>query len=213
MAGTSGTSAIPGKIVKEIVIPAREYLGLEVKKGQVLRVIDIEGQQCADLAVFNLHNPDERLSCSVTRTLNQEWHTSERDSAYSQRCNKMFTIIDDKVGQNTFGGGFCTADLNYARYGVWGTRNCGDNLAMAIAPYGLTRRDLNQDGTCALMMNLAADPDGGFVIRESEKQPGRYVDLLAEMDLLLAISACPQELNPCNAFHPTPVKVVVYEKS
>ena len=61
-------------------------------------------------------------------------------------------------------------------------------------------------------MNLVEDPDGRFEIREPETSPGDHVDLLAEMDCLVAISACPQERNPCNAFNPTPIKVVVYEK-
>ncbi len=125
----------------------------------------------------------------------------------------MYTIIDDKVGKNVYEGGFCTEEVNYIRYGVRGTRNCRDNLAMAVAPYGLTKKDVQEDGNAGLMMDLAPTPNGGYIIREPVKEPGRYIDLLAEMDLLVTISNCPQERNPCNAFNPTPVKVVVYERT
>lgn len=212
MAENVGKSSIPGKVVKEVTIPAREYLALEVKKGQIVRFIDIEGQQVVDVSVFNLHDLEERSSAEATRLLNATWRIREGHSIYSQRCNKMYTIIDDKIGKNPMGG-FCTEETNWARYGIRGTRNCRDNLAMAVARYGLTKKDIQEDGNIGLMMDLTPLPDGGYAIREPVKEPGRYVDLLAEMDLLVAISNCPQERNPCNAFNPKPLKAVVYERS
>lgn len=211
MAQKSADRGIPGEIIKEITIPAQEYLALEAKKGQVLRVIDIEGQQVVDVIVFNLNDPEERSSCGATRGINETCRITEGHSIYSQRCNKMYTIIDDKVGKNVYDSGFCTEEINYARYGVRGTRNCKDNLTMAVAPYGLTKKDIQEDGNAGLMMVLTPAPDGSYIIREPEKEPGRYIDLLVEMDLLVAISNCPQERNPCNAFNPTPVKVIVFK--
>ncbi len=206
-------SAIPGKVVKEVIIPAREYLALEIKKGQILRLIDIEGQQVIDVMVFNLNDLEERSSCHSTRAINKTWRITEGHSIYSQKCNKMYTIIDDKVGTNVYGGGFCTEEVNYARYGIRGTRNCRDNFIMAVAPYGLTKRDVQEDGNGTFMMVLQPSLDGTWIIQEPQKKPGRYVDVLAEIDLLVALSNCPQEHNPCNAFNPTPVKVIVYESS
>ena len=204
---------VPGRVLREEIIPAREYLALEVEKGQVLRLIDIEGQQVIDTTVFNLHDLEERSSMWHTRGVNQTWRIQEGHSVYSQRCRKMYTLIDDKVGRNVFDGGFCTEEINQFRYGIKGTRNCRDNLAMAVAPYGLTKKDIQEDGTAAFLMELSPAPDGSYIIREPVKQPGRYVDLLAEMDLLVAISNCPQENNPCNAFNPTPIKILVYKKN
>lgn len=213
MAEKAGMGGIPGKVVNEITIPAQEFLALEVKKGQILRLIDIEGQQVFDVTVFNLNNLEERSSSWHTRGVNETWRITEGHSIYSQLANKMYTIIDDKVGKNVYDGGFCTEEINFIRYGTRGTRNCRDNLTMAVAPYGLTRKDIQEDGNCGLMMDMAPQPDGTYVIHEPLKQPGRYVDIIAEMDLLVAISNCPQERNPCNAFNPTPVKVIVYERS
>lgn len=213
MAEKISPSDIPGKIVKDVTIPAREYLALEAKKGQVVRFIDIEGQQVFDVTVFSLNDLEERQSCWHTRGINETWHITEGHSVYSQLANKMYTIIDDKVGKNVYDGGFCTEEINYVRYGIRGTLNCRDNLTMAVAPHGLTKKDIQEDGNCGLMMDLQPAPDGSYIIRVPIKQPGRYVDILAEMDLLVAISNCPQERNPCNAFNPTPVKVVVYERT
>jgi uncharacterized protein len=205
-------SRIPGRVLREEIIPAGEYLALELEKGQVLRLIDIEGQQVFDVIAFNLHDLEERSSMWHTRGVNLTWRITEGHSVYSQKCNKMYTIIDDKVGKNVFDGGFCTEEINYFRYGIRGTRNCRDNLTMAVKPYGLTKKDIQEDGTAAFLMELTPGCDGSYIIREPEKKPGRFIDLLAEIDLLFAISNCPQENNPCNAFYPTPVKVMVFER-
>jgi len=213
MEGKNSTNDIPGLVIREEIIPAKEYLAIEMKKGQILRFIDIEGQQVFDVTTFNLNALEERSSCWHTRGVNETWRITEGHIIYSQLGNKMYTIIDDKVGRNVYDGGFCTEEINFLRYGERGTRNCRDNLTMAVAPYGLTKKDIQEDGNCGLMMDLTPTPDGSYKIGLLEKQPGRYVDILAEMDLLVAISNCPQERNPCNAFNPTDVKVVLYEKS
>jgi uncharacterized protein YcgI (DUF1989 family) len=82
---------------------------------------------------------------------------------------------------------------------------------MAIAPYGLTGKDFHEDCCASLFMNLIPEPNGDFKIREPLSKPGDYIDLKAEMDVIAAISNCPQDRNPCNAFNPTPIKVIVFK--
>lgn len=209
MAKNLEKSGITGKIVSEKTIPAREYHALSVKKGQILRLIDVEGQQVPDLIAFNLNDFEEGISCYAMKLV---FHERERNlhNIYSQKCNKMFTVIEDKAGMHLLGG-YCNDYYNYARYGKKGTRNCRDNFIMAIAPYGLTGKDFNQDNCISFFMNVIQEPEGKTQILEPITKPGDYIDLKAEMDCLVAISACPQELNACNAFKPTPIKVVVYE--
>ena len=206
-------SPIPGKIVEELTVPAREYLTLTIKKGQILRLIDAEGQQVADVLFFNSHDLDEVSSCTCTTILNSTTRITRGHVIFSQKCNKMLTIIEDTVGMNAFNGGYCTEAMNYARYKIRGTRNCGDNFALALAPHGLTRKDFHPDCCCVFFMNLAAGPDGSWQILEPVSKPGDHIDLRAEMECLIALSNCPQERNPCNAFNPTPLKIVVYENS
>ena len=144
---------VAGKIVKEETIPAREYLAVELKKGQLLRFIDIEGQQVFDVITYNLDNLEERSSCWGTKGIYRRWAGLVGDTIHSQYCNKMYTVIEDHLGV-CLDGGFCTEEVNYARFGIRGMRNCRDNIAMAIAPYGLTKKDSQEDGNIGFGIDL-----------------------------------------------------------
>jgi len=208
-----GKSDICGEIFQEVTIPAREYLGLTIRKGQNLRIVDVEGRQCADVIFFNFNDLEERSSCICTTVINRTWLITKGHWVFSQKAHRMLSIIEDKVGMHNFLGGYCTADRNYYWYGIKGTRNCRDNLTMAIAPYGLTGKDFNEDCCASLFMNLIPEPNGNFEIGEPLSKPGDFIEFKAQMDILAAISACPVDRNPCNAFNPTPIKVFVYGNS
>ena len=95
-----------GRIIKELVIPAKEYLGLEVRRGQVLRIIDLEGQQVIDFVAFNLKDYEEKLSCVYSNYMSGRWQITKGHHIYTNRCKKMWTIVEDKVGRHFTGGGF-----------------------------------------------------------------------------------------------------------
>jgi uncharacterized protein YcgI (DUF1989 family) len=103
----------------------------------------------------------------------------------------------------------CSEELNRIRYGVPGTRNCRDNFAMALAPYGLNQRQ--SPNAFVPFMRVEVEANGSMEIKEPTTRPGDFYDLRAEMDLLVAISNCPQERNPCNGFKPTPMGIIIYE--
>lgn len=196
-------------IIREIIVPAREYLSLIIKNRQIFRLIDIEGQQVIDVIFFNLNDLGERSSCVITCLFNKTLHITKGHSVYSQKGNNMLTIIEDKVGArgSTGGwtGGYCSEDINYARFGIKGMRNCQDNFAMALAPYGLTKKDFNEDCCASIFMNLTENSNGVWAIREPFSEAGDYIDFQANMDCLVAISNCPQDRSPCNAYNPTPI--------
>lgn len=196
-------------IIKSFTIPPKEYCALELKKGQTLRFTDVAGKQVVDVVFFNLNNLEEKLSCIITKVLNKTWKLTTGHFLYSQLCNPMLEIVDDSVGVHAFTGRYCSDDLNFFRYGLRGTRNCEDNLTKAVSPYGLKKEDL-VEACCCFFMNLVYEPDGTCEICEPLSQQGDYVELLAKMDLIVAISNCPQDSNPCNAFNPTPMEVTVF---
>ncbi len=106
-------------------------------------------------------------------------------------------------------GPHCSEELNRIRYGVPNTRNCRDNFAMALAEWGIDRRKI--PNAFVPFMNVEVTEDGTLEIREPTSEPGDYYDLRAEMDLVVGVSNCPQERNPCNGFNPTPIGIVIYE--
>jgi uncharacterized protein YcgI (DUF1989 family) len=191
-------------------IPAREYIALTVRKSNVLRIIDVEGQQVADMVMFGLYDFSDRVNSEFTMLLNQTYNPTEGAVIYSTSCNPMMTIIDDKVGRNYPGGAQCSEPLNKLRYGIPGTRNCRDNLTNALRPWGIREQDL--PGCFTPFMNVVHDQDGGSAIAEPSSSPGDFIDLRAETDMLVAISACPQERNPCNGWNPTSLDLRVYHR-
>jgi uncharacterized protein YcgI (DUF1989 family) len=200
---------VPGRVVREWVIPAREYTTLTLPRGQVLRVVDLEGKQVADLVCFSQHNLQEALSLGNTQLINRRLEPRLDDALYSDICNPMFTVAGFSNGESYSCGPMCSEELNRLRYGVAGTRNCRDNFALALAAYGFTRLQI-PNAFCPFM-RVPIEADLTLGIAEPTSVAGDYYDLRAEMDLLVAISNCPQERNPCNGFNPTALGVIVYE--
>lgn len=205
----TGKDAVPGTIIQKWELPARDCVAIEMKKGQVLRIVDLEGQQVADLVCFNLHDLTERLNNGNSMLLNQAWLFKPGHVLYSDDCSKMLTLLADTAGMNFTYGPKCSEELNYLRYGVRGTRNCRDNFARVLEPYGISKRDV--PWAYCPFMKVVAHPDGRLEIQPPPSKPGDYTDLRAEMDLLVAVSNCPQERNPCNNFNPTPLGLVLYK--
>ncbi|MBW1897052.1 MAG: DUF1989 domain-containing protein [Deltaproteobacteria bacterium] len=201
-----------GKIILDHVITAREYTSLILRRGETLRVIDLEGKQVADLVALSREDRGEKLSCVYSNILNSTWKLTRGHILFTNRTNPIFTITEDKVGLHYSGGGFCSETLNHFRYRATNTRNCEDNLTMAFKPYGINRVDFDFDCCFNIFMNLTFQPDGSMKLQEPLSQPDDYIDLRAEMDCIVAISNCPQDRNPCNGFKPTPLQILVFDR-
>lgn len=200
---------VPGRIVKEWIIPAKEYSAFTMQRGQTLRFVDIEGQQVPDLICFNDRDLTEHLNMGNSLLLNKRRDLRQGDVLYSVTCNPMMTITGYSNEESYAYGPMCSEELNRIRYGVPGTRNCRDNFALALAPWGINRRQI--PNAFVPFMRVEVEPDGSMEIKEPTSRAGDFYDLRAEMDLLVAVSNCPQERNPCNGFKPTPMGVIIYE--
>ena len=200
-----------GSVVLEEVIPAKGYKALEMKKGQTLRIVDVEGKQVMDLVAFNHQDPEEKLSMVWSNMFNRTWNLTKGHTLYTGRSNPMFSVLEDTVGMNYCGGGFCTGQANFFRYGIPDIPNCADNLTQALAPHGIQRKDIDEGCCFNIFMHIAFDADKTFEIREPITKPGDYMNLRAEMDVVVGMSNCPQERNPCNGFNPTPMSITLFD--
>ncbi len=199
-----------GSVLLEEVLPAKGYKALAMKKGQTLRVVDVEGKQVMDFVAFNHLDPEEKLSMFWSNCFNGTWKLTQGHTLYTNRSNPMFTIVEDTVRMNSSAGAFCTEQADFHRYGIHNLANCADNLTRALAPHGIQRKDIDEACCLNIFMNVSFDPDGTFQIREPISKPGDHIDLRSEMDVLVGISNCPQERNPCNAYHPTPLSITLF---
>lgn len=204
-----GSPIYEGAIYDEVMAP-KSYVALEMDAGQVLRIEDLEGVQCCDVVAFNRHDYKERYSPSNTVNLNRHVYLGKGKPLYSTRCNTMLTIVEDTVGHHDCVCGSCSPELNRARYGkkAEGKVTCRENLRDAVASYGIPLEDVPYSFNP--WMDFPIAEDGSISYGETLSKAGDYIDLRADMDLLVAISNCPQELNPANGYKCTPLRAAIF---
>ena len=195
-------------VTRQAPIPPGGHFAAELRKGQVLRIIDVEGQQVADLVCFNLERLDEKLSIVNTISLNRQVFPRVGYLLYSDEARGMMTIVADSCGVHDMLAGACSRFTNERRYGVVDSRNCRDNLAAAVKGWGIGWKDVPFNMN--VFMNCPIAPDGSWSIQAPRSTAGDYIDFRAEMDVLVAFSNCPQVHNACNAFRLKPLQAVVY---
>lgn len=204
----SDSATVNGEVLNDKVIAARGHYAGEVRSGEVFRIIDIEGEQVADFLCLNLERTDEKLSPHNTVLLNGRVFPGLGYALFSDEASKMMTITADTCGVHDMIAGACSRFTNQYRYDIPDLPNCRDNFAAALAPWGITWKQIPYNMN--VFMNCPIQTDGSFSIELPQSKPGDYVDFTADMDVLVAMSNCPQERNKCNNFKVKPMRVIHY---
>ena len=201
-----------GKLVAEYRIDAASAIAYRVGAGQYIQIIDVEGAQCSDFLAFAGTNYNEELDSTVTRTLNALTipQAGLHGKYFSQKMQPLVEVIQDTCGRHDSFLLACT-DQYYEEAGYPGHVSCSQNFNLALQPYGIAPRP----GWAAVnfFFNTSLNCTGEIVSGESWSRPGDYVLLQAKQDLLCASSACPDDIDPANGWHPTPIHVRIYEAS
>jgi uncharacterized protein len=209
-----------GEPIHQHVIPPKQGHALHVDQGQYLRIIDLEGKQCCDLAVFNRHNLRDKLSTSYSRTrparrTGDQWHALDRltegDLLRSTVCTPLMTIVKETAEPKGIHDTYirmCNS-LLYESFGLPPQDGCLEIISKLVAPFGIQPEDLPDPFN--VFLNLEHDPQGGrWISKEPVTRPGDYIEFRAEIDCLIAISNCPAEqFTPCNGDKCTPIKIEV----
>lgn len=195
------------------VVPAGEYWIHVVRKGETLRILDLEGNQAADTLFYNADDTTERYSACDTIREQGNIYLSTGTVLRSDLCRAMLIITADTVGRHDTLGGACSAESNTVRYSLdkKSMHACRDSFLLAVAEndhYGLSKRDITHN--INFFMNVPVTPDGGLQFADGLSAPGKYVEMVAEMNVIALISNCPQLNNPCNAYNPTPIEVLIW---
>jgi urea carboxylase-associated protein 1 len=191
------------------IIPARAPWSAVLRAGETLRIIDLEGQQSADTLIYNAHDTSERYSCQDTLLAQGSAYVGPGTELLSNEGRTLMTVTADTVGRHDTSAGACSCEANTVRFGHH-TRYmhaCRENFVLEAARYGMRKCDIV--GNINFFMNVPILPDGTLAIDDGISKPGGYVDLRAEMDVIVLISNCPQVNNPCNGFNPTPLRVLI----
>jgi urea carboxylase-associated protein 1 len=196
------------------VVPAGDYWMHVIKKGETFRIFDVEGNQAADTLFFNADDPHERYSaCDTIREQGNVFITAGT-VLMSDLCRPMLTVTADTVGRHDTLGGACATESNTVRYALekFSMHACRDSFLLAVAEnehYGLDKRDIAHN--INFFMNVPVTAEGGLTFADGLSAPGKYVEMRAEMNVIVLISNCPQLNNPCNAYNPTPVEVLIWD--
>lgn len=162
--------------------------------GDIVRVIDPMGEQVADLIAFSLETRPAWLSSGRTFDYNDTVYLTTNHVLYSNRSSRMLTIVDDTVGRHDFLYTPCSAETFALLYRATGHHpSCLENLAKSLAGYGISADDIPT--TFNIFMNVEIDANGALKILPPRSRAGDYVDLRAEMDLVVGLTACSAEMS------------------
>ncbi len=203
----------PKNAMYNTVVLAGDYWSHIIKAGQTLRIIDCEGNQAADTMFYAISNPQERYSAQDTINHQKNVYLTKGSQLISNLGNLLLTITEDTCGRHDTLGGACSAESNSVRYDLEkiNMHNCRDSFVAALREHNLElgKKDLNSN--INFFMNVPISPDGKSTFSDGISEKGKYVQLKAAIDVLCIISNCPQLNNPCNAFNPTPIALLIWE--
>ena len=170
-----------------------------------------------DTLFISAHNPEERYSATDTLAMNRQIYLEKGTTLYTNFGNKIATIHDDNCGRHDTLGGACSCESNTVRYAhdTYPMHSCRNNFMIALSQHpiakkhGLNVRHISPN--INFFMNVPVTSDGHLKFDDGISAPGKYVEIKAEMDLIVLISNCPQLNNPCNAYNPTKIQLIVRE--
>jgi uncharacterized protein len=205
------------RVVIDEICPAGEAWMCEIKKGQYFRIIDLEGNQAVDTLFISAENPEERYSATDTLAINQQIYLEKGSTLYSNLGRALAVIHDDNCGRHDTLGGACSCESNTVRYAheTYSMHSCRNNFMYALATHPIAKKhqlNVRHIGpNINFFMNVPVTSDGLLKFDDGISSPGKFVEIQAKMDLIVLISNCPQLNNPCNAYNPTRIELIVRE--
>ncbi len=195
-------------IVEDTIVAAGKPWSGRIAKDDVLRLVDLEGQQAIDFLCYSADDPEERYHAPNTIKIPGQIYLGKGSSLWSVRARKMMTIIEDTCGGHDTIFGCCSFALDEVRYGATNPSCCQQNFELELARHGLGPRDVVPN--INFFMRVPVTADGQAMIVDGISKPGDYVDLRADMDVLAVLSNCPETLNPATGSGPTPIRAIIY---
>jgi urea carboxylase-associated protein 1 len=203
----------PATAIYRHIIPAGEPWIYEIKRGQYFRIVDLHGNQAVDTLFYNAHDTADRYSAQDTIQQQRNIYLTTGTRLISSGGSVLLTIVADTCGRHDTLGGACANESNMVRYALEKRHMhaCRSSFLKAVIQWdrGMSKRDIASN--INFFMNVPVTPEGKLTFEDGISDPGKYVEMRAETDVLALISNCPQLNNPCNAYNPTPVEVLIWD--
>ena len=195
-------------IVVDETIPAGSYWTGHVARGRTLRIVNDHATAGVSALFWNAADPSERYNAGDTVKVQWTAHLSRGRLLLSDMGRVLMSITDDTCGMHDFIAGGSTRVSNLRNYGDGMHRNSHDNFLLAAGKHGFGPRDV---GPCVTFFApVVVEKDGRFGWKDKRRQAGGYVDLRAEMDLIVALSNCPHPLSPATRWEAAPVGAIIW---
>ena len=193
-------------MTKKYHLEPQTGIGLTIKKGQLLKIIDPQGEQVSDLTAFALEDKAEWLSSGRTIDYANTIYLTTGNLLYSNRSRPMLSIIEDTVGRHDFLLTPCSPETFQIIYDNHEYHpSCFENLYTNLAEFGITPDMIPT--TLNVFMNVIVQPNGELKIDPPPSKAGDYIIFRAEMDLIVGITACSAEMSNNYSFKPIDVEI------
>jgi uncharacterized protein YcgI (DUF1989 family) len=194
--------------VREVLVKARTGFAFDVRVGQRFRLVDVDGKQVSDLVAFVRDDLTERLSQANTRKLNAALKISRGGVLYSTRCRPLLRITEDTVGEHDLLFSSCSPYDYRVRFGLTDPHpSCLAILADVLAPHGIAEAMIPDPFN--VFQRSRVTETCALETLEPLSRAGDWIEFEATCDCLVAVTACPQDMNACNGFSISDIRVVL----
>ena len=185
----------------------------KVKAGQTFRIVDLEGNQAVDTTFYDAEDPSDHYGAIATIVAQKNIYLTTGSVLRAESGRPLLEITADKTGRHDTLGGACSSQSNTVRYAREKRymRNCRDSFMLQLADGGMDIRKRDLAPNINFFMNVPVTPEGGLKFDDGVSAPGKYVEMKALRDVMVLISNCPQLNNPCNAYNPTPIRLLIWD--
>lgn len=183
--------------------------GAVLHKGDVVRFIDLEGQQAVDFLCYNALDTRDRYNAANTMKMAGNLYVNTGTVLYGEYATPLMKIIASSCPNHDTIGGCCSVEMNLLRYGRR-THSCRANFIHELVKFGMAETDIVANVN--FFMSVPVGRNGHMAIADSPSKAGDYVDVEAITDVIAVISNCPQKYNPACGYNPSPVRVETYSK-
>ena len=199
----------PGYLIQSITLEAGQGTSGTLEPGQILKIIDVAGQQVCDFCSFNRNDLTEYCDVIYSTFAKESWKLSAGDCLYTKKMRPLWTIVEDTCGTHEWTGGFCSRELNYFLYGS-DRPGCRDVLEAELHQQNLDPQLLVPSSSINVFLNMKQMIDGRWPVEPPVSKAGDYLALRAEMPVFWVVSVCAMP-PPLNGLPLTPIRFETYD--
>jgi len=191
-----------------IVDPGGSW-GARLARGELVRIVDLHGQQAVDFLCYNARNVRDRYNAANTMKMAENVYLNAGTVLYGEYATALMKLVASSCPNHDTIGGCCSLEMNLLRYGKR-THSCRANFLHELSRFGMGEADIVANAN--FFMSVPVGRDGRMAISDSPSNPGDFVDVVALTEVIAVMSNCPQRYNPASGYDPSAVRVETWRR-